>query len=223
LKRNKHENFIHKGGHNMKFITILFTLFAAGQLSAVERPTDPWILRGVMREKPRMIFMALHENLSVVYEALNCGLYMAWAGGMEDGNELYNHQTGGNRGSTFYPQGVILHKQSDEGQISENDPYDNREKSFSPPNEPAVPVWSVQNQGQNVEAEVDYRGYTVDNSALTAKMRYRITLYHGRRKFRDCPGIQHQRDSPGHVSGVKTEWRLHPEVRRAAAPGGLVR
>lgn len=140
------------------------------------RPHDPFILRAALMDKPRMIFIALNTGLSVVYDGPGCGLYEAWAGLIQDGNATYDHQKGGNHGATYYPQGRILFKQSPGGELSEKFPPDTRPNRISPPNEAPVEVWSVTQSGQPVAVKPDYRGYTVDNTAETATLRYTLNL-----------------------------------------------
>jgi len=164
----------------MRLLTLVLTLFLSCPLFSA-RPSDPWIFRAVMMEKPRMIMMAFHDNFSTVYEAGNCGLYMVWEGGMQDGNATYTHQTYGNRGATYWPQGDILHQQSEQSQISEEplsfttDPR-HPDRSFGPQAIPPVEVWAVLNGNTVVEGSLDYRGYALSNNYETATLRYRITL-----------------------------------------------
>lgn len=145
------------------------------------RPHDPFIFRAVMREKPRMIMIALHSGLSVVYDAQTCGLYQAWKGGMQDGNATYHHQTGGNRGATYYPKGKIAYWQKPGGEVGEDPPADNRETSFSPRNEALVPVWTASKAEVSLAVKTDYRGYAVNNPTETATLRYGLILPDGAR------------------------------------------
>jgi hypothetical protein len=49
----------------------------------VSRPRDPWVFRCVLDRKPRMVTLALAEDLWVAYDATNCGLARAWKGGVK--------------------------------------------------------------------------------------------------------------------------------------------
>lgn len=153
-------------------------LFGAMGIEAA-RPHDPFIFRAVMREKPRMVMIALHTGLSVAYDAQSCGLYQAWKGGMQDGNATYHHQTGGNRGATYYPKGKIAYWQKPGGEVGEDAPADNRETSFSPKNEELVPVWTAARAGVSLTVKAEYRGYAVNNPTETATLRYGLMLADG--------------------------------------------
>jgi len=164
--------------------TALLCLFGLQALYS-QRPSDPWIFRGVMKEKPRMIFMDLHANLAVAYEAPNCGLYSVWRGGMMDGNAIYTLQRGGNLGATIWPMSSILHHHDEElSQISEvpldlfTDPRSSGGRpKMSVPNNPPAKVWEIRNGNTVVEDSIDYRGYSLSgNNPETATLRYRFTL-----------------------------------------------
>lgn len=138
------------------------------------RPHDPFILRAALRNKPRMVLIALDSGLTVAYDAKTCGLYEAWRGGVQDAADSYNHQSNGNHGATYYPMGKIIFKQSPEGEISETAPVENRPHTVSPPNESLIAGWSASRGGQTLPLAADYRGYTVDNASETATLRYRL-------------------------------------------------
>src|SRR5688572_13786277 len=50
--------------------------------SRKKRPRDPWVFRSVLDQKPRMVTVALDENLYVAYDARQCQPYKAWKGGV---------------------------------------------------------------------------------------------------------------------------------------------
>ena len=62
--------------------------------SSPERPRDPWVYRSVLDERPRMITIALHENLWSAYDARQCGLYKAWQGGVIFDGAVYTTKHG---------------------------------------------------------------------------------------------------------------------------------
>ena len=45
-----------------------------------ERPYDPWIVRSVLDEQPRMLTIALNDNLWAAYNTQDCSLYKIWKG-----------------------------------------------------------------------------------------------------------------------------------------------
>ena len=57
----------------MKYLWLCSALLIPAAPYAV-RPHDPFILRAVMVNKPRMVLIALEANLSVAYDAAGCGL-----------------------------------------------------------------------------------------------------------------------------------------------------
>jgi cytochrome c len=63
---------------------LLFVLFSCssdeGQSGLSERPFQPWIVRSVLDGEPRMLSVALHENLWVAYNTGRCGIARAWKG-----------------------------------------------------------------------------------------------------------------------------------------------
>ncbi len=62
--------------------------------SPPERPRDPWVYRSVLDERPRMISIALHENLWSAYDTRYCTLYKAWQGGVNFDGAVYTTRHG---------------------------------------------------------------------------------------------------------------------------------
>lgn len=64
------------------FVLLIFQFFACNknQDSAPERPLDAWVFRSVLDQNPRILTMALHDNLWVAYHTKTGGLYKAWKG-----------------------------------------------------------------------------------------------------------------------------------------------
>jgi cytochrome c len=62
-------------------LTAAALLFALAQ--APERPHDPFVFRSVLDGRPRIVTIALDDELWVAWDAATCGLYKAWAGGVE--------------------------------------------------------------------------------------------------------------------------------------------
>lgn len=146
---------------------------AAMGVGHADRPYDPFISRGVMREKPRMIFLALAPDLSVAYDGQTSGLYSAWRGSVQNGNASYTHQGGGNRGATLYPTGNIVYHNGPGGSIPaapRNAGNDGRAISFSPKNEALVQVWTA----SSGPLKADYRGYRVNNATQVATLLYSL-------------------------------------------------
>ncbi|MDA9139561.1 hypothetical protein N9N42_01795 [Flavobacteriaceae bacterium] len=51
--------------------------------SKVERPVDTWVFRSVLDKHPRMITVALHNDLWVAYDAQTAALYKKKHGKVE--------------------------------------------------------------------------------------------------------------------------------------------
>ena len=45
-----------------------------------DRAQDPWVFRSVLDETPRIVTLALHDNLWAAYNTNTCALYKVWKG-----------------------------------------------------------------------------------------------------------------------------------------------
>ena len=81
-------------GRNPAAFYLLFLLTIAGCSHPVERPRDPWVFRSVLDERPRMISMALHEDLWSAYDTQKCGLFKAWKGDVIFDGAVYTTKHG---------------------------------------------------------------------------------------------------------------------------------
>lgn len=81
----------------MKLITKIITLFAifliwqctSETTPTIERPHSPWVFRSVLDEQPRMITLALHENVWAAYSTQDAALYKVWSGGVNLDGAVY--------------------------------------------------------------------------------------------------------------------------------------
>lgn len=99
--------------------------------SAYERAHDPWVFRSVLDSVPRMLTVALNDNLWVAYSAQNGSLYKAWKGGVNFDGAVYTTIHGpqpSTLGNTWFQ------------------------------NEYAAP-WTIEMSGKPVAYEVAYRGH----------------------------------------------------------------
>lgn len=55
----------------------------------IQRPNDPWVFRSVLDQKPRMVTLALHENLWASYSAEKGALYKVWKGMVDFDGAVY--------------------------------------------------------------------------------------------------------------------------------------
>ena len=95
------------------------------------RPHDPWVFRSVLDTMPRMLTIALNENLWAAYRTNDCSLYKVWKGYVSLEGAVYNTHHG--------PQ-----------PISMGDAYIVNEV-----NNP----WSVIKGGQNILKKAHYKGH----------------------------------------------------------------
>lgn len=60
----------------------------------IPRPYEPWIARSVLDERPRMITLALHDDLWAAYNTQTCALYKVWKGYVEWDGAVYTTSHG---------------------------------------------------------------------------------------------------------------------------------
>lgn len=87
---------------NGLFILALLIILGGCRSGGPERGHDPWVFRSVLDWQPRMITMALDDNLWVSYNTTNAALYRVWADGVSFEGPVYNQSHG--------PQPVSLGK-----------------------------------------------------------------------------------------------------------------
>lgn len=102
------------------------------------RPRDPWVFRCVLDQRPRMVVIALHENLWVAYDATTCSLYKAWKGDVKFQGAVYDHVHG--------PQPVVR------GQ---------------PMVDEIAEPWIVRRNGNDIECEFHWKGYRIQHDQVT--------------------------------------------------------
>lgn len=73
------------------FILLLIHLFACqkNQDSGHKRPLDAWVFRSVLDQNPRILTIALHDNLWLAYHTKTGGLYKAWKGNVMFDGPVY--------------------------------------------------------------------------------------------------------------------------------------
>ena len=148
-------------------------LILAGTAFAA-RPMNPWILRVSMPNKVRINLITLSSTLSVAYDAPNAALYEAWSGTYINGTDSYNYSKG-ILACSYMPQGKILYKQAPGGAVSETPGTRVVSSTTSPTNETPVTVWTSTLNAAAVAVKPEYKGYTVNNTAETMNMRFRLT------------------------------------------------
>lgn len=98
-----------------------------------DRPANPWAFRSVLDQQPRMLTLALHDNLWVAYHTDSCCLYKAWKG--------YVHLQGAVYDNAHGPQPISI------GNGWMQNPYKH--------------PWKVTREGQDILQEVRYMGHSL--------------------------------------------------------------
>lgn len=62
--------------------------------AVVDRPRDVWVFRSVLDGRPRVVTLALHNELWAAYDATHCGLVQAWKGGVHFDGAVYTTSHG---------------------------------------------------------------------------------------------------------------------------------
>tara|TARA_R110002126_G_scaffold27665_14_gene92854 strand:+ start:11159 stop:15043 length:3885 start_codon:yes stop_codon:yes gene_type:complete len=60
----------------------LLSVVACASPPDAGRPHDPIVFRSVLDERPRMVTIALDDEMWVAYDATHCGIYKVWKGGV---------------------------------------------------------------------------------------------------------------------------------------------
>ncbi|MCF2493033.1 PA14 domain-containing protein [Dyadobacter chenhuakuii] len=109
--------------------------------SDVKRPREAWVLRSVLDARPRILSIALHDNLWLAYNTKTASLYKAWAGKINLGGPVYTSSHG--------PQPVS------QGTTYMEEPDEN--------------PWRLTIDGKEVTPEISYKGHAILNNQVTLK------------------------------------------------------
>lgn len=63
-------------------------------LQAQEHPRKMWVFRSVLDRQPRIVNVALEQELYVAYDAKHCRVFKVWKAGVKLQGPVYNHQHG---------------------------------------------------------------------------------------------------------------------------------
>ena len=107
----------------------------------VKRPREAWVLRSVLDAKPRILSIALHDNLWIAYNTKTASLYKAWAGKINFGGPVYTSSHG--------PQPVSS------GTTYMEEPDEN--------------PWRILVDGKQSTPEVNYKGHVIKDKQVTLK------------------------------------------------------
>ena len=123
------------------YLLVVCGLFSACQPEhEVDRPKDPWILRSVLDQRPRMITLALYPEVYAAYDLQYCTFYKVWKGGLFlDGAAFNNIKTTqpGSWGKAY---------------LEEN---------------PDTKAWSVKSGGKPVNISPVFKGYTINRNQIS--------------------------------------------------------
>lgn len=109
--------------------------------SDVKRPREAWVLRSVLDARPRILSIALHDNLWLAYNTKTASLYKAWAGKINFGGPVYTSSHG--------PQPVS------QGTTYMEEPDEN--------------PWRLTIDGKEVTPQISYKGHAILNNQVTLK------------------------------------------------------
>lgn len=115
-----------------------------------ERPLDPWVFRSVLDGHPRMITLALHQNMWAAYSTQSSSLYKLWKGGVNLDGAVYTTKHGP-QPSTIGSAYVV--------------------------NEVKNP-WKVRQGAKELSVVVNYKGHAFDAGQVTLK--YQLSLPDGK-------------------------------------------
>ncbi len=119
-------------------------------LNKIIRPYEPFIFRSVLDAKPRMVTMALDDNMWAAYSASDCSLYKVWKGNVNFDGAVYTTVHG--------PQPTTIGK-------------DYMVNKYAQP-------WEVKKGGTAVNFKTQYRGHQIVNSH--AQLMYDLVLENGK-------------------------------------------
>lgn len=114
---------------------------ASSGFSDIKRPREAWVLRSVLDARPRILSIALHDNLWLAYNTKTASLYKAWAGKINFSGPVYTSSHG--------PQPVS------EGTTYMEEPDEN--------------PWRITADSKEVTPEISYKGHTILDSQVTMK------------------------------------------------------
>lgn len=107
--------------------------------SSDKRPLSPWVFRSVLDGKPRMITLALHDDLYIAIDGTDASLYKAWKGGVEFDGAVYTTRHGPQPTSLGYAF------------------YDSK---------PEAQTWLVTHDGKTTRATSEFRGYRFEKNQV---------------------------------------------------------
>jgi cytochrome c len=135
----------------------------------IKRPRDPWVFRSVLDKRPRMITVALDDNMFVAYDARQDQIYKAWKGGVIFDGAVYTT----NHGPQPTSKGYAYYTQPD-----------------------GYRFWYLVKDGKESEATPHFKGYYFHDNQVT--FRFELEGADGQRvKVEETPEFEKSGDKPG--------------------------
>jgi len=140
----------------MLMFTLICILSCGPEKDTAGRPYEPWVFRSVLDLQPRMLTIALHEDLWLAYDVPDAGLYKAWKGGVSPESAANTMQYG--------PQ-----------------PTTREEAVYINPGKLEKTPWRILADENVAEANIEYLGYQFDRDRMT--INYQIAFPGGGKAF----------------------------------------
>ncbi len=126
--------------HHYVLLLLAAAAWGCKKETPVQRPHDPWVFRSVLDSLPRMLTVALHDDLWAAYSAQTGAIYKVWKGGVNFDGAVYTTVHG--------PQPSTL------GDAYFHNTFDN--------------PWTVNIGGKAQTPKVQYRGHRFDKKGKVA-------------------------------------------------------
>jgi cytochrome c len=120
---------------------LLLVVVASCNSGKTDRPREAWVIRSVLDKQPRIVSIALHENLWVAYNTQTAGLFKAWSGDIKFDGPVYTSA----HGPQPTTQGVTFLEEA-----------------------PALP-WRIFVNGEEQVPQVIYKGHSISDNTVTLK------------------------------------------------------
>ena len=120
--------------HYIALLLLAAAAWGCKKGTSVQRPHDPWVFRSVLDSLPRMLSVALHDDLWAAYSAQTGAIYKVWKGGVNFDGAVYTTVHG--------PQPSTL------GDAYFHNKYEN--------------PWTVTVNGKAQTPRIQYRGHSFD-------------------------------------------------------------
>ncbi|MDX2245271.1 MAG: cytochrome C [Bacteroidia bacterium] len=130
----------------LPFLLLPLFLFACTGQPIRHRPIDPWIIRSVLDQQPRMLTLALDTAMYVAYSAQTGQLYKIWKGGIHLEGAAYNDV------KTVQPEswGTAYWETS-----------------------PNLTPWKAEKNGKEIPVDMRFGGYRVKENRITLMYEFR--------------------------------------------------